>query len=428
MLRSVAVIATGLSLCFFLVQPFTAQAADATQVLTGFYGDKTWSGYASLRFEHIQKRSSIVREWVCTKGDSLCPQNSAVLDTKQLRFSEHSSILNLDMGTGLYRHLELYASVPIVLGWQSRLNHDRGVSAGNSLVSTGLTSTLFDVPHQSANRVGIGDMTVGLKWAPVHTSENSLWPTVLLGFEYLAPTGKPRSAGTANVGGGVHAFTLYSAVSQSFGRWVEPYLRVSGTVRTADPTGPFKHKVVTQTRVSPGHSMGMAIGTQIHPLANTAVGKDFRADIRLTADFTTDGREFTELFDALGTSACDPSGQCDQTLYTRTRFDETPQKTDGITDVEQYGQLGASLWLNYDALNYLSVQLGGVYKYTTPHYITFADAGKDLDGRGAVEWANSRGQNEFNPFYNRSYDEYGSRFLVESSHDFRILVTVKGQL
>jgi len=408
--------------------PSVAKAADITNVLTGFYGAETWSGYASLRFEHAQKRSAVVREWVCQKGDILCPQRSAVLDTKQLDFSEHASLLHLDIGAGLYRHLELYASVPFVLGWQSELSHSAGVSQGNSLVSTGLTSTLFGVPYESANRVGIGDMTIGLKWAPVHSSDQLYWPTLVLGFEYLAPTGTARSAGSSNVGGGVHAFTLYSVVSQPIGSWLEPYLRVSGTLRTADPTGPFKHSVVTQTRVSPGHSMGVEMGTELYPLSSTALGKDFRVDVRLMADFTTDGREFTELFDALGTSDCDLSGQCDRTLYTRTRFDENPAKTDGITDVEKYGRLGASIWFYYDALRYLSIQVGGMYHYKTRHYITYADAGKDLDGRGNVQWANSAGQNEFNPYYNRNYDEYGSRFLVESSHDFRFLLTLKGHL
>jgi hypothetical protein len=227
----------------------------------------------------------------------------------------------------------------------------------------------------------------------------------------------------------VHAFTFFTAISQPIGRIVEPYLMFNGTLRVADPTGPFKHLVVTQTRVAPGHSMAFAMGAEFSPWgAPGESGSPLRVDIRAMADFITDGRQFSELFDALGTSECSPADQCNQTLYTRTRFDEDPKRTDGLTDVEQHGRVGGQLSVTYDAHQNLSIRALGAYFFTMSHFITYADAGKDLDGQGNVRWANRLGQNEFNPFYNHSYDDFGKRFRVEGSHDVRFFLTIQGQL
>ncbi len=62
------------------------------------------------------------------------------------------------------------------------------------------------------------------------------------------------------------------------------------------------------------------------------------------------------------------------------------------------------------------------------HCLTFADAGKNLDGKGNVEHSNDDGLNEYNPFYNETYDDFGSRFRVDEDSAFGVMLSIEGQL
>ena len=55
----------------------------------------------------------------------------------------------------------------------------------------------------------------------------------------------------------------------------------------------------------------------------------------------------------------------------------------------------------------------------TPHFITFANAGVDKDGSGAVELTNP---NEKNPAYRETIDNPGRRFRVEGTQIWSVLL------
>jgi hypothetical protein len=213
--------------------------------------------------------------------------------------------------------------------------------------------------------------------------------------------------------------------------WAEPYFRFSGILRFPSRSSPFQNERVTQTLVSPGHSLGLRVGAEFYPWRIPSDdGQYVSVDMAFTADFTFEGREFTELFDALGTSDCDPATNCHRTALTRGERTDlgTPRKTDGVTDVEQYGRFGLQTAVVYQALANLRLRLGFNYWHTTSHFITFADAGKDLDGQNNVEHDNSDHLNEYNPFYNESYDDFGKRFRVDDKNSFEVVFSVEGQI
>ncbi|HIA02922.1 MAG TPA: hypothetical protein EYN06_01270 [Myxococcales bacterium] len=419
-----------------LACPATSRSADVTNVIDAFDGSKTFDGIFSIRFAHEQRRSLIVREWICDKNDNpgatgknpFCPESSQVLDARQMRFTEVMNVLNLDLRAGLYKDLEFYATIPVVLGWESRLEHDTGVASGNSTVDSELSPSLFSLPYRSANRVGLGDVTLGLKFAPLHADRDPHYPSWVVGFEYLAPLGKKRTAGDSGVGGAVHAITLYTAISRRLASWVEPYFKTHGIIRVRNGE-PFDYALTTQTLKQPGDSLGITMGAEFYPWNQPSeTGQYVSVDLALSAEFTFEGREFTELFDALGDSDCDPLGDCNLTLYTHYAAKGEFVTSDGVTDVEQYGRLGVSLGATYQPMSNLRVRLGFSYFHVTSHYLTFADAGKDLDGQGDVQAFNSLGQNEYNPKYNENIDDFGKRFRLDDSHIYRFILSVEGQL
>ena len=408
--------------------PSPSQAADITTVLTAFDGDTVWDGVVALRYEHITRQSLVLREWTCIKGNALCSDGSAVLDTRQMAFAESINILNIDLRTGLYRDLELYLTIPVVIGWTSSLGHDQGVSGSNSLVDSSLITSLFSLPYESPNRVGIGDISLGLKYALMNQKRDEAHPSWVIGIDYLAPTGVVRTANQAGVGGAVHALTLHTALSRAIGP-VEPFIDFRTTLRFPDPSGPFQNERVTQTLVSPGHTLGLMLGSDFHLWNAPSKEKPYLSlDIALMADFTFEGREFTELFDALGSSSCTAENGCSRTFYTRDLANGQQRKVNGITDVEQYGRYGAHLGLSYRPIQHVKVTLGFDYWHTTSHYITFADAGVDIDGTNGVRGRNTQNLNEFNPFYNSAYDEYGKRFRVDDKNTYRIILGIEGQM
>lgn len=427
-----------------------AGAAEITRVLDAFQPDKVWDGLLGVRFVHHSNSALILREWICQKSDAIdvnlganpnCPNGNRVVDSRQLAFNESINVLNLDLRVGLYTNMEFYATLPIVVGWQSELTHDTGVTGGNSLVDSPLTPSLFEVPYSSGSRAGVGDMTLGFKIAPFHADQDPMLPSWVLGVEYLAPTGSTRSAGGSGVGAGIHEIKLFTAISRPLASWFEPYFGMGGTIRFPGADSPFQNERITQTLVSPGHSLGLQLGGEFYPWRQPSkTGQYVAVDLGLTADFTFEGREYTELFDSLGSSDCDPSNGCGRTRLTRgERVDDAgnvvavgtpgsrPRKTNGVTDVEQYGVFGLNVGMTYQALRYLRIRAGFQYARTTSHFITFADAGKDLDRANNVEKANSENLNEYNPVYNETYDELGKRFRVDEKNSFGVTISIEGQ-
>ncbi|MFT7622192.1 MAG: hypothetical protein ACI9WU_001360 [Myxococcota bacterium] len=426
---------------FLLAAALPARSAEITHVIDAFDGDKPWDGVLGLRFVHLNRSSLVLREWICQADDNidvrsgrnpLCPDGNQVVDTRQMGSTESMNVLNIDFRAGLYHDMEFYVTLPIVLGWSNTLTHDDGVGGSNSLVDTALRPSLFSLPYSSPNRVGMGDLTLGFKLAPFHESREPLYPSWVLGVEYVAPIAEARSAGGEGVGSGTHSLTLKTAISRRVLRWFEPYFEMHGTLRFPGGSGPFRNEVETQTLVSPGHSIGLQIGSEFHPWRTpTDDGQYVSIDLAFLADFTFEGREFTDLFDALGTSECHPENNCYQTVYTRGSdfgIDGTPRRTDGLTDVEQYGRFGIRTGVTYQPMQHFKVRVGFNYKHTTSHFLTFADAGKNLDGLGNVEHSNSLGLNEYNPFYNENYDDFGSRFRVDEDNAFEVMLSLEGQL
>ncbi len=106
---------------------------------------------------------------------------------------------------------------------------------------------------------------------------------------------------------------------------------------------------------------------------------------------------------------------------------ERRRRTDGITDVEQYALLSSWLGVHYQLLKWVKVSAMFTFTYEMPHFLTFADAGRDLDGKNQVEARNSDKLNEFNPVYNDAYDALGTRFRTGGMLMYGLTLGLQGQ-
>jgi hypothetical protein len=96
-----------------------------------------------------------------------------------------------------------------------------------------------------------------------------------------------------------------------------------------------------------------------------------------------------------------------------------PSPHSGITETQGYSAAGADVGISAQVGRY--ARLRGLFGFATelPHFITFATAGKDVDGVSGVDTTNPQ---EANPTYREVIDLPGRRFKVEATQIWSLFV------
>jgi hypothetical protein len=392
------------------------------------------------------RSGKILREFRClahdtstASGQTLCPNGSGILDARELVTNRHTQRLNLKAVMGFWRNAQIGVHLPVVLYDQTDLGFDQGVGdtgRDNSTVDPYTQPSLFPVPDEGAARSGIGDLSFMTRFTPLSFARDATRATWALDFGLTIPTGTVKEANNKAVGEGLWAIQVATAVSSRPTRWVEPYFQVGAKLLVPSEDSLFKdYNSSTQTLVSPGHIIHASAGLELMPYEDRRLKRGVTIDIGGRLDFHFEGREYTDLFDALGGSPCDPKDPittCELTTFDRGDIDPATgrrMKTDGITDVEQYANLSSWIGVRYQPIPEFQLLARFAVENELPHFLTTADAGRDLDKAedNAVEQSNSFGINEFNPVYNEVYDALGSRFRSGGMITYVVSVGLQGR-
>ena len=410
-----------------LAFPSSVLASKLTSVIDSFERktDSNIDFAISAGWDFSSQTGLIRREFTCISHDSgsgtFCPDNSNIIDVNELQVARDIHRFNVDMTLGFWRYAQLNINIPIVLTDQTTLTYADGVDQFNSSVDPQDSPSLFSVGGPDgfvgSDRTGVADPTVGVRFTPYSWARDPTRPTWAIGLDLTMPLVFIKEAANDAVGEGLWKVVLSTAISSRAFSWFEPYFRVDGTFQMPAKDSLFQQLGKTQTLISPGHQLGIALGTEFIAHEEPATEQSFVFDIGGSVRFQFEGRTYTDLFEALGTSTCDPRDTldpCDLTTYSRGDIDpvtDTTRKTDGLTDIEQYATISG--WLGFRWQIQKHVQLRAMFQvaHDTDHFLTTADAGKDLDGFNQVEKENSMGENEYNPVYSDAYDSLGRRFL-----------------
>lgn len=425
---------------FVLSTPPAARAAQATSIMDSYEAAPFALpvGFTLTAGWHMTlHRSRILREHRClaqdqTGGSSLCPNGSRILDARELDASRRIQELNLDASINLWRYASLMIHLPIVLFDRTKLGFAPGVEHNNSTVDPSNAVTLFRVPYTGHTRSGVADPTFTLRVDPFAYARDHGRPTWALNLGLTVPVAKIKRAGNTAVGKGIWAIALSTAISIRPVSWFEPYFRVGGILRFGAANSLFQSYGSTQTISGPGHEIKGAFGMEFHPYDDAKLERNVVIDLGTGMGYRFEGREYTDLFEALGNSACDPrdpSGPCNLTTFDRGDVDPSTgwaRKTNGITDVAPYVTLRSWLAVRYRFLKWVKLIGRFDFAYQTPHFLTFADTGKNLDGKNDVERHNSLGQNELSPVYIKSIDGYGHRFRSGGAFDYGLTLSLQG--
>jgi hypothetical protein len=390
--------------------------------------------------------------------------------------------------------------MPIILANDRSLDQGSGDPTGTAGTTydlnppvTGNPVPLFQVPFNAPTRSGIEYLAVGLDFGILNQYRDRSKPTWVFGFEGRfdvstpmhacnkgAPSGQvqcadpgdmnrngqydagtvsevgniplesaPATARKAGVSRGTTGLEVHTYVSKRI-KYIEPY---GGLKMLAEfPTGKsdygaldFEASLVNKPPLEGTVLFGLAV----IPWEVQSEHQRTTIDLRFSSTYRSEGRDYSELYDALGSSPARSlrvpawSGYMQGTPVTTTdpatgnTTTTTPSVIDrnskrayfnGLTDVQQHVKNRLSAEFTWQAARFVKFSVGAGYTMIQSHYITYdqacnANFTDNPDKSGPCRKDNAAGSSTPfnvtgvpNPNYRQSINVVGRRYLVSDSN------------
>ncbi len=404
--------------------PMHAETARFVDVVDSFDTGSQFSVRLSAGYQFQRRDLRIQREMrVSNPGTSLgVPQYGDVADYTR---STHTLLVNAEIG--LFHDLALTFGLPLVLSDARKLRPASGVSAEsarNALADgwsegTGAAArntTLFDATFDSPERSGIDQVRLGLQWSIFNQQRDPNRPTWTLSFEWRPPVGsllrpcRQTSSGTfcpnassvpatpasgtsaptaaertapANadpgISRGLHGVFFQTAIARRLG-YIEPYAGLDFLAEFPVRSSDFAYAETPLGQLSnfPPLVASLTMGTEIIPWENRETWQRLLIDFRFRGSYFSQGRDYSPLYDALGSSlsrplnlpgcpsnARGPDGTCqaERNVYFN-----------GLTTTASHVVLGGSAMVSIQPAKFLRFTIGAAVAWTSPHTITNTDA------------------------------------------------------
>lgn len=397
-----------------------AEPTEYTSVLDAFDADALLDVSVGLSFRRTQDNSTVERER-SHANDTIAGRTLPVAVSRQVTTS-----LALELGVGLWHDLMLYGRVPLVLSDTRALHMPSGVAPADVnqalLGGAGEANTpLFSPGFKSATRSGVPDLELGVAWGIVNQYRTPYLPTWVVLFETRFGVGKPLKP-CADAGGcdtginrGTAALTLESRWSYRTS-WLEPYLGLRWTAEFA--TG--ASEAFTPHGDQPGYVDAtppsvreLTVGSSFVAWEDRGRYQRLSIDVRGRAAYVSAGRDYSVLYDALGSSHNPQLTAAYMSSAGNVQFN-------GLTHVASYARLGAELAVVTQAARYVRFRLGVAFAHATPHVLT--DTAACLAG-GDGSCINGRA----NALYRPVIDLPGQRFLITGNLTYDLFATATGE-
>ncbi|MFI5306612.1 MAG: hypothetical protein ACHQ53_04620 [Polyangiales bacterium] len=359
--------------------------------------------------------------------------------------------LALRLDVGVFHDVMVFARLPIVLSDDNELRPADGVACTPPVASTGCSAlqepigsamqpqpgaqSLFDLSHNliSARRSGVPHFDFGAAWAVINQYRTRQLPTWVLVITGSADTGKVMQAcldgHTCNPGvsRGTAKLELESRWSYRY-RFFEPFFGLShafewiaGGESAYHPAGKLDGIVDD----GPPQVTQGTLGTAFLPWEDRARFQRFELDLQGSAAFIGAGRDFSPLFDALGSSQ---NPQLTAPSYDRTGAGRHAVPFTGVTNVEEHARLGLDMRLALQAARYVRFAFGFGLSYLTSHLITGAPA-CDTSVQASAGDPRSTGCSAgiADPVQRPAIDTPGRRFRLEGDVTVRLALAAMGQ-
>jgi hypothetical protein len=420
-------------------------------------------------------------------------REARVVSNKEMLYKGVKNSLKVDLRVGLFKDLELRLRIPYVFHSSRGLKYanegSQIVDESNSSVdprtqdiqaaanasfrsdvsAAGNVKALdaftyyryFDLgsDYSTYERSGFADPTIGIHWAPLNDERDSTKATLFLAMDYTMPIVPIAEARDQDVGRGLHELHWTLASSKKFS-WIEPYFGLEFLLplsATDSPIGDKDPQNNGQVFTSAPLFGQITIGTEFIPYEDPERNIRHSIDFGFRFGYTSEGRDYTPLFDHISESECNgktledvlpkfdamgnvsnpddvacawivrqPSNGDPLPVYDLASASENPSGTqfssDGIMTVESYGTFAGTLGFNLQPSEYFKFRASATLKHDQEHYLTNARTGRDADDQyevtpdSTVDLEGVDASIEKNPVYNPSYDTSGNRFRIQASN------------
>jgi hypothetical protein len=480
------------------------EPSEIVQVVDAFDDDDLFDLNLSLGYSSTWTNSKILRESSLTDpGFSDGGYSRANMNVAQ--YSQRVSRLNPRVDIGLFKDIALVIRLPVILSDDRQLKGLDGSDKNQAYAIAGAPGEqLFSLPFKSPTRSGVEYLAIGIDASPFNQARDATKPTWLIGIEGRFNVSEPMHACNSsptqlntNSGLAKGASELQCAnisdinrdgKGSSAGQYpsgnamagdlegnfsggrkpgvsrgttgLEVHTYVSRRVKYIEPYGGFRALFEFQNDSSdygatdlkgslvnhPPLRGSMIFGLNVIPWEVREQFQRLSFDFRFTGTYVSEGRDYSELFDALGSSdattlrypnyaefqagptgsACTarPPATCPASVAN-----PNSQKVyfTGLTDVQQHGVYQLSGSVNYQAGQYVKFNVGAGYTLTQAHFITFdqacnPDFSGDITKAGPCYASKPDGtplaSGIPNPNYRKVINDPGQRFKVSGASDF----------
>lgn len=408
-----------------------------------------------LAFESETRSAAILREPSVrspgqSAGDSFLSVGS---------YQESTQRLIPEVQLGLFADWALKIKMPVLLAHNRKLETGAGELGGPAGFPG---ESLFPVPFRAPTRSGVEYWSVGLDVGVMNQFRNQHWPNWVVGIEGRFNFAEPMRACTseplegqvqcahpadrnrngvadrlddsygelagkregqfsgrrqAGVSRGMTGIVAHTYVSKRY-KYLEPYSGLSSLLEIPVSSSSYLREGVPSVFFqSPPWRGSLIVGVAWIPWEQTEKFQRLSLDFRARGTYVSNGWDYSELFDALGSSSAaslrEPqfSGTVSNGASATPDYQSTRVSFTGLTHVQQHGDYDLRAQLSWQAGRYVRFDLGATLRIVEAHMVSFNSpcAG---EASGAQCFAESTLPQ---PTYRRVIDDPGHRFRVDTS-------------
>lgn len=377
------------------------ETGENTTVIDAFDKDDPFDANLLLTFRQSWKSANIRRETTLAQPGlatgAFTAQNENVAS-----YSQSLSVLELGGDIGIYHDLALSLRLPVILADSRELSDLDGSSRNPSRLQDPTGAQLFSLPFKSPTRSGVDWFSAALNYAIFNQQRDASKPTWVIGAEGrfavgprihacndgatnkcpdpANPSGPGRDPGISR---GMNAVIANTVFSRRFG-YVEPYTGFRMQVELPQSNSDFgSTSDIRGTLLNRPPIVGtFTVGMEVYPWENREQFQRVVLDFKMRGSYHSPGRDYTELFDALGSSQA-PSLRNPNPAAYRAGPDGFTSVADpnaakvfftGVTDQQAFSSFGGSAGVTWQVGEYVKFTGGLGLNFVQSHLITAADA------------------------------------------------------